>query len=705
MPCRRGLIACLLAMVLALAAPHARSEMRALLVGVSDYPALPAGVQGTPGARNDVDLLRRTLRQRGFAASNIRVLADGLPDAAAPTRSNILGALDALAEASGPGDFVFLHFAGHGSLEPGAHPDEGASPIFLPIDIGRWNGGTGRVENAVTRHDLRERVDRIADRGAFVWAVFDTCHAANFVRRGEPGDVRRRFVGPSFLGVPTRAPGVRGHATAAATGMLEGRQAAAPGRGGTVFFYAAQAGESAVELPLPLRATATRPHGLFSYHVAMALQGGSPISYRQLAQSILTAYGAAPQVYATPIFTGDALDQLVLGQRVVPVRQWPLRADAGLRVEAGTLSGLVPGAVLAVIDDPMAAPGQGVVGHLAVAAAEVDHAVLEPVAFDRYAPPGRSQLRHGQYLRLASSPPAFTLRVADAAQDCVVPCRAVSLAVQRLRERGAEGVDLQWVKDLQQADIVIRPRSDRVDLLPSPLHRRLSPEGTDQPGLMRAPDEPPDVFAARLGQALHRAARARNLLALAAQSASRSPATSLSVDLHVGRAGEPAVSVALGTVPGLSAGDTYALTLGNAGSHALDVTVIYIDARHGVTVVHPGPLGESNRLPPGQSRRVEGRLDDPGRTGHEWLLVISRRAMTARERSDFSFLAQPSLTRTRAAVDPELDVLADAAFAEYRRRGLKHPRAPQGSLDMRVFTLDRQVSRRIPKASAPTDKR
>ena len=158
----------LVILLMLVAVTEVRSELRAVLVGVSDYPTLPAGVQRTPGARNDVELLRATLRQRGFASDRIQVLADGVRDAERPTRANILRALDELVESSEPGDLVYLHFAGHGSMEPGSRPREGASPIFLPIDIGRWDGGVGRVDNAITQLDLRERVDRIADRGAFV---------------------------------------------------------------------------------------------------------------------------------------------------------------------------------------------------------------------------------------------------------------------------------------------------------------------------------------------------------------------------------------------------------------------------------------------------------------------------------------------------------------------------------------------------------
>lgn len=195
----------LVALAFAAAADAGRAEWRALLVGVADYPTLPAGVERTTGARNDVLLLREVLRQRGLEPEQIRVLSDGVAGAELPTRANILRALDDLAAASAPGDSVFVHFSGHGSLEPGAAARGEGTPTFLPLNIGRWNGAAGVVENAIRQGDLRQRVDRIANRGAFVWGVFDACHSAVLVRRPGSPQLQRRFVDPAALGVPLGA--------------------------------------------------------------------------------------------------------------------------------------------------------------------------------------------------------------------------------------------------------------------------------------------------------------------------------------------------------------------------------------------------------------------------------------------------------------------------------------------------------------------
>jgi len=177
-PATRAVAAWLLVAALCVCAP-AHAELRALLVGVSSYPTLPERYR-LEGPRNDVQRMRQVLRQRGFAADRIETLADGVPGAASPTRINILGALARMAEVVQPGDTVFVHFAGHGSQQPadrgtaaGRNESNGLHETFLPLDVGRWDGTAHTVTNAIVNFELRAAIDRITDRGAFVWGVFD----------------------------------------------------------------------------------------------------------------------------------------------------------------------------------------------------------------------------------------------------------------------------------------------------------------------------------------------------------------------------------------------------------------------------------------------------------------------------------------------------------------------------------------------------
>ena len=68
---RRGFAA--LAGIAATPAGAQNRVLRALLVGVSEYPGLPEQAQ-LKGPRNDVERLGGLLRRRGFADENVTVL-------------------------------------------------------------------------------------------------------------------------------------------------------------------------------------------------------------------------------------------------------------------------------------------------------------------------------------------------------------------------------------------------------------------------------------------------------------------------------------------------------------------------------------------------------------------------------------------------------------------------------------------------------
>jgi len=104
------------AFLLCVFAPPGHAENHALLVGVSNYPTLPA--MSLYGPANDVELMRTVLLRKGFAAGNVQALADGVKGAGDPTRASILKALDGIVAKARAGDFVMLFFAGHGSQQP-----------------------------------------------------------------------------------------------------------------------------------------------------------------------------------------------------------------------------------------------------------------------------------------------------------------------------------------------------------------------------------------------------------------------------------------------------------------------------------------------------------------------------------------------------------------------------------------------------------
>ena len=441
----RCMLALLATALLTALHPPARAERHALLVGVSRY-AVFAGEERSQlaGPANDVQLMRRVLLRRGFAAPAVRVLADGVPGADAPTRAAILGALDELAARVASGDQVVLYFAGHGAQMPadpqtaqGRAENDGLHEIFLPADTGRWNPATRRVDHAIADHELVERLDTLTGRGAFVFAVFDTCHSATMLRAVSGSATRWRRVDGEALGVPGIA-----RATARSPSPVSGLARAAPSEAGFVAFYAAQTTELTPEMPLP-PGTEGAVHGLFTYTLAEALTAAPAATYRQLAQFVWARYAALNLSTPTPLVTGTGLDLPMFGSKDAPApRQWPLQhTAAGLLVEAGRLDGLEVGGELDILPDALA-PASARLGRVRVASATATVAQLVPVeasgtpAIDVSRLPPRAVARHTEPARIA-----LQLRVAapPAAQD--TDTRAVTQAIETLAQRPV-GIDV-----------------------------------------------------------------------------------------------------------------------------------------------------------------------------------------------------------------------------------------------------------------------
>ena len=187
------LLACVL-----VAAP-ARAEVYALLVGVADYDD-STGIADLRGPPNDVALLRSVLLRRGV--SQIVTLAYGTAQSPRPTRAAILAALDELIGRVSAGDFVFLHFSGHGTRQRDQNGDEtdGLDEVFLPADAGPADPATGLISQGLADDEIGSAVSALRAKGVDVWLVMDNCHAGSGLRAGAP-QIADRYVDPVLLGV------------------------------------------------------------------------------------------------------------------------------------------------------------------------------------------------------------------------------------------------------------------------------------------------------------------------------------------------------------------------------------------------------------------------------------------------------------------------------------------------------------------------
>ena len=398
------------------------AKPRALLVGVSSYPTLDKELR-LYGPKNDVTRLHQVLLSRNFKPQDVMIFADGVADAQSPTRSNIINALTHLAQSAKSDDIIFIYFAGHGSQAParrttpeGQQEPDGLHEIFLPIDVGQWEGSKGLVRNAIIDYELRALVDQMLDRGAFVWGVFDACHSATMVRGGQPSEVKWRHINPHHLGMSGEllasamrtpkddevkgrggpqvkerqaplgftSPSSKLSKTGSTSRSTEETQPHLKRQGGSAFFYAAQTYELAPEIRLPIGDPQRKPYGLFSYMISQALELGVPMSYRQLMQYVLTQYAGIHQVSVSPVMTGTSPDQLVFGDTILKLRQWPISEPNG-QIPVGTLSGIGVGDLFAVLPDATAKLEKSI-GYMRVSAVELNSARLESIQHQGKAP-------------------------------------------------------------------------------------------------------------------------------------------------------------------------------------------------------------------------------------------------------------------------------------------------------------------------------
>lgn len=660
-----------------LLAPAAPAVNHALLVGVSQYPSLPQK-DWLVGPANDVRLMRRVLQTRGFDDARIRVLADGVAGAALPTRDAIVGALQGLARQVGDGDFVYLHFAGHGARQPQGAADtdvepDGLDEIFLPRDIGRWDRDIQQVAQAITDDDFDRYISAIRRRGAFVWAVFDSCHSGTMMRGAPAPAVRYRRVDESELGIPPAA--MAGHGA----GGDAGEQVTPPPaalRGGFVAFYAAQTDEQAPELQLPLRGTRRDWHGLLSYSVAEVLANPQSMSYRQAAERILQRYGATNLRSPTPLFEGSGLDAVLLGQTsLASTPQWPLQVRRkGIRIPAGELAQLGEGSVLAVLARPQDRTDQAL-GYLQVVSAGPFEAQLEPLAFNGTPAPEARALPRDGWARLVSRRSELGLTVAlppHGAHLTAAQAKALAAVQQLAGEPAAGGIPVRWVAAGEVADLrlgfspqeVADCPADRLWLLPAggELHCR----GAGQTHAIRL-DRDAAQLRHVLTDSLQRIGKVLNLERIAAQLAVSGPATGVELVVEISpRDGGPGYRLTAERIGRLRAGDRMRARAVNHGRRPVDLTVLVIDGSYGVHAFYPRG-GASNRVEAGGAVALFDTRVNADTVGLEQLLAIAAPARPRSPQTDYRFLAQATLAGTRGGGDSLSGLLRQAGFGVSQR--------------------------------------
>lgn len=653
----------------AVSAPAEASQRYALLVGVTEYPALDERLW-LNGPGNDVILMEQLLLQQGFGDEQITVLSQGENADAEPTRDAILGAIDHLAETVQPGDFVYLQFGGHGSQQPATDDQselDGFDEIFLPSDVGPWDGRAGQVTNAIVDNDLQPRITAIREAGAFVFAVFDSCHSGTMLRAVTANETDRRL-DPAQLGIPDDAIAAAEAAAVVTRGGLATEESVldiavvsdVEGIGGYVAFYAAQTTETTPELRLPAGDPNRQTYGLFSFTIAEVLASNPGITYRQAAQQVLAEYVADNRNNPTPLFESDgaSMDAILLsGTATDEVRQWPIAEDrGGYRIPAGRLNQLDQGAILAVFADATASLDAEPLGYVEVDNAQVVHSLVQPVAYGDM--PAMEVVPEGAFARLVDSRFTVALTVALPEVGTNADADAANAVLDGLVADGIEGVAVNWVEAGEDAVIRLHVADGKLWFLP-PSGELATASGANVTSLtIPAADDAEAIatFTAALEDNLSKVARVNTLFDLANQLAATSIGRELTVSLNVQRRDGSTESLGLGDFPTLHDGDMIQFSVTNTSDQVVDLTALFIDSAYGIEPWFPYQ-GESNRMNPGET--LSSVLEVNASTiGVERFLFIAAAVQPGAPRADFSFLAQTGMV-TRGAV-----AMAGATFAE-----------------------------------------
>jgi hypothetical protein len=642
----RTLLACLLGSV-ALANP-ALAEVRAVLIGVSDYLVLDADLKGPA---NDVRLMAETLVVRGVATSGMTILTtdpSGLPEGVAmgqPVRAEIMAALEAAAEASAPGDTLVFYFSGHGAQAPDMSGDEGGGydEILLPADAAGWKGAIGAVENAILDDELQAWAQSALSRGVKVVGLIDACHSATGFR-AVGGQGVARVIDEAALGIPDDVQSVTGDAVPPLTGEF-------------VFLYSSQSDQRSFEYPL---ADGETWQGEFTLRLAQTLRDAPEASWAQVLAATTEAMVQGP-ARQMPEGEGTMLDAMVFGTGAAALR---MSVEDG-KLQAGLLQGLATAAEVALYADPAGGEPLAVLSLGEVTAREATP--LDPL------PEGAA------WAELVSLPPPAPLVLAE-------PVRADP----------ADGFDYAtWTDALPMGG----PTFDLVPILTEGVVALagadgvLDPEGPGStPRITPEADETPaDAVARVLEQAAH-GLRLREVLAGATgRGLTAKPALTVTTSRRAGKDACTAVAPPEPHDPatGISPCDQIWLTITNTGGKGQDVSVLYLTTGFEVQPIWPFQ-NLSNRLAPGESAQVGMQITEGSVAGLEEIWVLAVPADPDAPRVDLTRLASPERTRdVSAGTDPMTDWLdAQLGDEETALRGFTLKPAP--------LTLLRQVVRLKP---------
>jgi hypothetical protein len=156
----------------------------AVLIGIDHYTSY----RNLNGCVQDVEDVEQLLRSRlsAMPLHITKLTASGPNEPRPPTYDNVLAALTTVQTNAKPGDFVYIHFSGHGSRLKSQHdPQHPKQPL----------AGNHLHEVLVLEGDkhlkdfeLGKFLDDLASKGLFLFVVLDCCHSGGADRVADDSD-------------------------------------------------------------------------------------------------------------------------------------------------------------------------------------------------------------------------------------------------------------------------------------------------------------------------------------------------------------------------------------------------------------------------------------------------------------------------------------------------------------------------------------
>jgi len=672
-----------------------RKNAHDLLVGVTFYEHLPES-RHLVGPGNDVEMMYTVLTEKfHFSPDQIVKLSEKEGKDKGkdflPTKANIKREWARLAQVAKEGDYVLIHMGGHGSQQPEDPPakaklfgdpalvsepePDGLDEIFLPRDVGKWEGGSGTVQNAIIDDEVANWLKAIRGKKASVWIIFDSCHSGTMSRGGDDTEKTRDLDMEKDLGVK---PEAIKKAVDAAEAREKAKGEKARGgpppspfklaeNGGLVAIYAAQNIEVTLEREMPPMSKSGKVYGLLSYTIAQVLMEASEkspqqmITYAELARRVQAQYVAWGRSFPTPLIEGEDKDREILGDKIWPGRssiQLSVKGD-GLKINAGAIHGLTPDSILSVARP--AGKGKDELGYVKVTEARPFDSDVEPC--DKDGKDAKTEFPNAavcekyfiaagdQRIRVAVDP------IDEKGQR--MPAEYEKLLRESLKTVEKESAVVQAVEKLQEADWLIRRQSDtedRIILVPAagwsirskqPGAESSVNKEAESDALGPAEAKEKSHAVAWLAATLEAINRAETVKRLGATGGSEGSDRGIKVKVEVVRyksrtdRKDPIPLTWEGGQLPVYANDYLGLRLSNPGRSPIDVTVLFVSSKYGIEPLFP-VSGDLNRLQPNESLLLPGFFKPNDKSsGLEHIVVLAVKAQG--QPVDFGVLKQKDL--------------------------------------------------------------